>query len=220
MRYYDEPEFPSQPTTIRSFFSNKGCHIHGHPSTGGILIKHSADLVDLQYLSLPRLTSTSRSPDATEEDAFCERLRRLGASWWTDEASFLRAFHGQNHYDEGRYHPHEAPAPMENEAMNEKRARRSLTFGWPADGVGVWVEKFIPCFIWRQGHSRQLDFALSMEERIGVMREFGAEFVEDVGMVRELNEPWSENVYLYYPKEEEDDASSEEEDYSEWRCIR
>lgn len=217
---YDEPDFPSQPKTTRNFFSDKGCHIHGHPSTGGILIKHSADLVDLQYLSLPRLTSTLRSTDPKDEDTFCELLRRVGASWWIDEASFLRAFHGQDRYDEGQYHPHEAPAPMENEAMNEKRARRSLTFGWPADGVGVWVTKATTYFVWPQGHSRKLDFALDMEERIGVMREFGAEFVEDVGLVRELNEPWSEDVYLYYPEEEEDDGSSEEEDYSEWRCIR
>ena len=106
--------------------------------------------------------------------------------------------------------------------MNEKRARRTLTFGWSADGVGVWVEKVVPYFIWPQGHSRKLELALSMEGRIAVMREFGAEFVEDVWLVRELNEPWSEDVYLYYPEEEEEDdgSSEEEEDYSEWRCIR
>jgi hypothetical protein len=41
-----------------------------------------------------------------------------------------------------------------------------------------------------------------------VMREFGAEFVEDVETVKELNEPWSEDVYGYYPEEEEDDDTS------------
>jgi hypothetical protein len=43
-------------------------------------MKRCPDLVDLHYLSLPRLKSTSRSADAAEEDAFCLLLQRLGAS--------------------------------------------------------------------------------------------------------------------------------------------
>lgn len=39
------------------------------------------------------------------------------------------------------------------------------------------------------------------------MQESGAEFVEDAETVRELNEPWSEDVYEYYTEEEEDDGS-------------
>jgi hypothetical protein len=68
------------------------------------------------------------------------------------------------------------------------------------------------------GYWRKMDFALSMEERIVVMQEFGAEFVEDVGMVKGLNEPWSEDVYGHYTEEEEDDgsASSASEHESDW----
>jgi hypothetical protein len=209
MRNHIEPDFPSQPTDVRTYFNGDGCHIHGHPSTGGILIKHSADLVDLLYLSLPRLKPTSRSADAADEDAFCERLRRLGASWWQDEATFLRAFHGKEAYDEDRYLPHERPASMVNEAANEKRARRNLIVGWLADGVGVWISRRQHVRHWyaMSGSGQRLRFALSMEERIMVMQESGAEFVEDAEMVRELNEPWSEDVYEYYTEEEEDDGS-------------
>jgi hypothetical protein len=215
MRYNHEPDYPSQPTNVRSYFDNDGCHIHGHPSCGGILIKHSADLVDLHYLSLPRLAGSERSPNSEEEDTFCERLRRLGASWWKDEADFLRAFHGKDAYDEDRYLRHKRPASMENEAANEKRARRSLTFGWPAAGAGVWITKFKPFAISPQGCSRKMDFALTMEERIQVMQETGAEFIEDVEAVKELNEPWSEDVYDYYAEEEDGGSSSSASEYYE-----
>lgn len=209
MRYYDEPDFPSQPTDVRSYFNSEGCHIHGHPSTGGILIKHAAHIVDLIYLSLPRLTASNRCPDAAEEDAFCLQLQRLGASWWQDEASFLRAFHGKDAYDEDRYLPHERPASMVNEAANEARARRNLIVGWPADGVGVWISRRQHVRHWyaMSGSGQRLRFALSMEERIIVMQDSGAEFIEDVETVKELNEPWSEDVYEYYTEEEEDGGS-------------
>lgn len=55
------------------------------------------------------------------------------------------------------------------------------------------------------GSGQRLRFALSMEERIMVMQEFGAEFVKDVETVKELHEPWSEDVYGYYTEEEDDD---------------
>ena len=97
MRYDEGPNYPSQPETVRSYFDNRGCHIHGHPSSGGILIKRSANLVDLQHLSLPRLAASQRSPNAREEDAFCQLLKRLGASWWKDEAeSFERSTETMN----------------------------------------------------------------------------------------------------------------------------
>jgi hypothetical protein len=217
MRYYNEPDFPSQPTHVRTYFNSEGCHIHGHPSTGGILIRHAAQIVDLVYLSLPRLTPSKRSPNAAEEDVFCLLLQRLGASWWQDEASFLRAFHGKDAYDEDRYLPHQRPASMINEAANEKRARRNLIVGWPADGVGVWISRRQHVRHWyaMPGSSQRLKFALDMEERITVMQESGAEFIEDVETVKELNEPWSEDVYDYYTEEEDGGSSSSASEYYE-----
>jgi hypothetical protein len=54
-----------------------------------------------------------------------------------------------------------------------------------------------------------------MEERITVMQESGAEFIEDVETVKELNEPWSEDVYDYYTEEEDGGSSSSASEYYE-----
>jgi hypothetical protein len=206
MRCLPEPNYPSQPTNVRSYFNHGGCRVHGHPSSGGILIMRSANLVDLQFLSVPRLATSERSSDAAEEDAFCEQMKRLGASWWKDEAEFLRAWHGIRKYTDGLYDEDDYLG-VEKEAALEARAERSVVFGWPADGVGVWISRY------RQKADRpaafsMVDFAINMEERIEVMKRFGAEFVEDPELVKELQEPWSLDVYDYYTEEEEDDSSS------------
>lgn len=70
----------SQPTNVRSYFENDGCHVHGHPSSGGIPIKRSANLVDLQLLSLPRLEGSKRCLNTREEGVFCELMRRVGGT--------------------------------------------------------------------------------------------------------------------------------------------
>lgn len=77
---------------------------------------------------------------------------------------------------------------MDHQAANEICARKFVTFEWPAIDVGVWVLRFehVRC---RPGDSKRMDFALDMEERIMVMQEFGADFVEDAETVKELNEP-------------------------------
>ena len=65
--------------------------------------------------------------------------------------------------------------------------KRVLVFGWPTDGVGVWVLRF--------GDQREVprDFgrafmAVSMDERVRVMKEYGALFYEDPRLVEELRE--------------------------------
>lgn len=64
---------------------------------------------------------------------------------------------------------------------------RVLVLGWPTDGVGVWVLRF------RSERELPRDFgrvglAVSMDERVRVMREYGALFYEDAGLVEELRE--------------------------------
>ena len=49
-----------------------------------------------------------------------------------------------------------------------------------------------------------MDFALDMEQSIMAMQEFGADFVEDAETVKELNEPWSDDIHGYYTEEEDD----------------
>ena len=92
--------------------------------------------------------------------------------------------------------------------LRTRNARGEYTFGWPATGAVVFVTKFKPFLIRPEGCSRTMDFALDMEERIMVMLESGAEFVEDVGTVKEMKEPWLEDVYVYNTEGEEGDTSS------------
>lgn len=155
---------PPKSTTERTKFGTRGCLVYGYPSTGGVLIKE-ADLLDMLFLSLPRSHVSQRSPSADEEDRFCNLMRRTGATWWPSKEDWIEV-------------------QMDMREITEEE-EKVLVFGWPTDGVGVWVLRF--------GSARQLprDFgrmslAMNMEEKIQMMREYGATFVEDVTQVEEL----------------------------------
>ncbi|KAJ5403826.1 hypothetical protein N7509_003697 [Penicillium cosmopolitanum] len=155
---------PPLPRTKRTEFGRRGCTIYGYPSTGGVLIKE-ADLLDMLFLSLPRSHELQRTCDVDEEDRFCHLLRRTGAKWWSSREDEIDAMLGERH-------------------MTEEE-EKVIVFGWPTDGVGVWVLRY------QSGWQRPKDFgrmslAMSMEEKIKIMREYGATFVEDVTQVEEL----------------------------------
>ncbi|KAL3443356.1 hypothetical protein BJX65DRAFT_298304 [Aspergillus insuetus] len=63
-------------TTERTVFDTQGCTVYGYPSTGGVLKKDAANLLDMVFLSLPRSYPSHRSPSADEEDRSCNPLRR------------------------------------------------------------------------------------------------------------------------------------------------
>lgn len=178
----------SRPKSMRSVFDGTGWRVHCHPSTGGILIKESANIVDLQFLSLSRSTPSNRSLDDSEEDEFCTRMRRVGASWWTSEYAFWAAwepdFYGGHIYYE--------PGSEERELKDaeEARVRKIVTFGWPGDGFGVWVLRFAGYDDWENIpiDYRLINFALDMEEKIELMKGFGAAFVGDALQVEELRD--------------------------------
>jgi hypothetical protein len=65
--------------------------------------------------------------------------------------------------------------------------KKVLVFGWPVDGVGVWVLRF-ESYGQVPRDFGGMHYAVDMEERIRIMREYGAEFVEDVSQVEELRE--------------------------------
>ena len=197
MRCAERPFNKTQPIDVRSYFDTEACHVHGHPSSGGIIIKRFANLVDLQHLSLPRLKASKRSPNVAEEDAFCDLMRRLGATWWRDESMYWRALSAKNGIYNGEPYEEENDEDVQN--ANEARAKKIVMFGWPADGVGVWVLRSKNNFEGRvPSDYGRLDFALNMEERIEVMKKFGAEFVEDLSQVREFQEPWTPEANLRY----------------------
>lgn len=160
------PTDPPLSTTERTEFDAGGCVIYGYPSTGGVLIKE-ADLLDMLFLSLPRSHESPRSPSADDEDKFCNLMRRTGATWWPSKRAWIEVQIGSREITEEQ--------------------EKVVVFGWPTDGVGVWVSRF--------GSARQLpkDFgrislAMNMEEKIQMMREYGATFVGDVTQVEELHD--------------------------------
>ncbi|RAH68024.1 uncharacterized protein BO66DRAFT_421892 [Aspergillus aculeatinus CBS 121060] len=61
-----------------------------------------------------------------------------------------------------------------------------IVYGWPADGVGVWVLRFASANELPDDFGR-MNLAMNMEEKIQIMKEYGATFVEDVTQVEELN---------------------------------
>ncbi|CEL09698.1 hypothetical protein ASPCAL12831 [Aspergillus calidoustus] len=161
------PTNPPESTTDRTKFGVRGCVVYGYPSTGGVLIKGSVDLVDMVFLSLPRFHEAQRSPSAEEEDRFCNLLRQIGATWWPSKEERIGVDMGSR-----------------EKTAEEKKV---LVFGWPVDGVGVWVLRFasdrqVPRDLGR------MYYAVNMEERIQIMKEYGAEFVEDVSQVEELRD--------------------------------
>ncbi|PYH66597.1 uncharacterized protein BO88DRAFT_392872 [Aspergillus vadensis CBS 113365] len=160
------PVDPPLSTTERTVFSPGGCRVYGYPSTGGVLIKN-ADLVDLLFLSLPRFQAMQRASSVDEEDRFCKLLRRTGATWWPSREDELEVVLGVREMTE-----------------EEKKV---VVFGWPADGVGVWVLRFANAKEMPRDFMR-ISFAMNMEERILIMREYDANFVEDVSQVEELRE--------------------------------
>lgn len=159
------PTNPPLSTTERTVFSTGGCVVYGYPSTGGVLRK-DADLVDMLFLSLPRSHVSQRSPSADEEDRFCNLLRRTGAKWWPSREDWVEVQIGMR------------------EATEEEE--KVLMFGWPADGVGVWVLRFASAEQLARDFGR-MRLAINMEERIQLMREYGAVFMEDVTQVEELH---------------------------------
>ncbi|KAE8311922.1 hypothetical protein BDV41DRAFT_540439 [Aspergillus transmontanensis] len=155
---------PSLSATDRTVFHTLGCTVFGYPSTGGVLIKE-ADLVDMLFLSLPRSHASQCSPSTEEEDKFCNLMRRTGATLWPHKQDWLQVEAGLR--------------------KRTKEQAKVMVYGWPTDG-GVWVLRFespkeLPHDFGRIG------FAMNMGEKIQIMREYGATFVEDVTQVEELN---------------------------------
>ncbi|KAJ5957552.1 hypothetical protein N7501_011831 [Penicillium viridicatum] len=160
------PILPPLSTTERTKFGTGpgGCVAYGYPSTGGALAKE-AHLLDMLFLSLSRSYESQRCVD--EEDRFCNIMQQTGAKWWSSREDRLEVWLGARE-------------------MTEEETK-VLAFGWPTGGVGVWV--------FRYESDRQLpkDFgrmslAMNMEEKIQMMREYGATFVEDVTQVEELRD--------------------------------
>ncbi|KAF7877321.1 hypothetical protein EAF04_001004 [Stromatinia cepivora] len=155
--------YPDFNYTMRTVFHTRGCTIYGYPSSGGIFIKENADIVDMNVLSLDRFHPTQQSPDPIEEDGFCTLMRKIGAIWW-------KSVH------------------------HREKEWTSLKYGYQHPGGGAWVPRYdahegmehlLP------GDFGRIKMAMAMDERLEVMREFGAVFYEKEEDVEELGDKYS-----------------------------
>lgn len=160
------PIGPALSTTERTVFGPGGCVVYGYPSTGGVLIKDGPDLLDMLFLSVPRSHASQRSPSADEEDRFCNLMRRTGAKFWPSKEEWIAV-------------------KMERRDITEEE-EKVMVYGWPTDGVGVWVLRYRSASQMPRDFGR-MSFAMNMDERIQIMKEYGATFFEDVTQVKELD---------------------------------
>ncbi|KAI9657864.1 MAG: hypothetical protein M1831_004100 [Alyxoria varia] len=158
-------------TTARISYDQAGATARGYPSDGGIILL-PLDVVLATHLGLlPRLPEDNepkRYPDQAQEDDFCRRLRLAGGKWWSSEDDMMRKIIG-----------------FEEPSEEEKRV---LFVGWPDGGKkGVWVLSL-------EDESKKpkdlgkLNLCVTMDERCGVLRGWGAEYFEDPKQVPELED--------------------------------
>ncbi|KAH8811546.1 hypothetical protein F5884DRAFT_854887 [Xylogone sp. PMI_703] len=139
---------------MRAYFgSEAGAYVRGWPSKGGVYIFSAADGVELDFLQLDRFNTTPRSYDPMEEDAHCDRMRKLGATWWRRE---------WDHMKDSLQVPSRSPI---------------LIVGW-STGEGVWVLKRTSFEAKTSGVGR-IHNALNMEERCHFIERLGGKFYQD-----------------------------------------
>ncbi|PWY65666.1 hypothetical protein BO94DRAFT_422700, partial [Aspergillus sclerotioniger CBS 115572] len=124
----------------------------GYPSTGGNYAL-SCDGVELEFLGVDRFERTyTERRDADAEDAFCAKMRMLGARRWECEVDWELSV-------------------MDLDCD-------VVVAGWPASG-GVWVLKMDGRRARREGVGCKVRNALSMEERCAVLERLGGVFYQE-----------------------------------------
>ncbi|KAI0114636.1 hypothetical protein F4776DRAFT_324513 [Hypoxylon sp. NC0597] len=143
----DRPQFRTQ------FGVRSGAAVRGYPSWGGVYVLHCTP-VELDFLGLDRFHIAMRSLDQEEEDAHCNNMRRLGATWWASEAAYRQ------------------------KAMDPDKSGDLVTFvGWPPGG-GVWVLRTTHDEASARGAGR-INNCYTMEERCRLIRQMGGVFYEN-----------------------------------------
>ena len=102
--------------------------LHGWPSRGGVIVLENATPPDFDFLHLDALDPPlRRDPDQTAEDAFCQALLHLGATWWDSEArrDFVRNL---EYFDEEALDAAEADEDLEPYPPGTRLGARRLAF--------------------------------------------------------------------------------------------
>ena len=116
------------------------------------------DAAIASYLDLPRFSPIKRAASADEENAFCDRLRLLGAKWWSSEDDYMQKMVGMQDFSE--------------EQLKE------LVVGWPNAGRGVWVLRGSTAQELPK-ESYMLNLCVNMGERCDLLERWGATFYEN-----------------------------------------
>lgn len=98
---FPRPSLTRPPPLMRLTLTPKP-RVYGFPpSGGGVLLLTAPTPADLEFLGLPAIPAEEIPPllpleeggrEKEEEEAFCERMRLLGAQWWKEgEAEMCRA---------------------------------------------------------------------------------------------------------------------------------
>lgn len=166
----DTPEedcvyYPPQPT-LRSNWGLRGAIVRGWPSRGGLYVAEQCFGVELDFLGLDRFHESRRSDDQAEEDAFCKRMRMIGAKWFKNDMEYIL-------WDPRDYGPDEDI---------------ELILGWPKQqysdrgdgdvgggGGGVWVLKLNRSDAIAKGTGR-IHNAYNMEERCRAIEQMGGTY--------------------------------------------
>ncbi|TKX24748.1 hypothetical protein C1H76_2923 [Elsinoe australis] len=146
--------FLGPESTERSKLGDHSTIVRCWPSSGGFVVKPWTTGVELDYLGLSRFENTPRKyNDSAEEDAFCEKLERIGGAHYKDERSF-----------------HQSQAAL---------ARRfDAWIGWPKGGKdteGFWLVVLDGFAAAKQGAVR-IDNARDMDERCNMIEKTGGRY--------------------------------------------
>jgi hypothetical protein len=161
----------------RTLIGEYGIDLHGWPSRGGCIILENIGPADFDYLQLDPLDPPlRRDPDQSAEDVFCQKLLRLGATWWDSERRLRFICKLENGDEEA----HDAVAA--NERLEPTRRERGwVRVAWPSHPPGALCvldcEKII---MGRNGKEKMrprnygiLRLARTMDERCIVLQRMG-----------------------------------------------
>lgn len=167
------PNLPSSEDMARMSkqrinFNTRRITAYAWPSEGGLLAKE-VDGLDLLQLGVSRFQPTQRSEpfDQQAEDEWADTLRRIAPRWV---------------HSPREMYPNDRPRTAIEQAQ--------VFVLWPAGGnSGVWILRYpngrVPM------EFSVYDACLTLEERLEVMKRFGAEYYENPEDVFELSREYS-----------------------------
>ncbi|KAL8744301.1 MAG: hypothetical protein Q9190_003444 [Brigantiaea leucoxantha] len=155
----DDDTSPVLSPNLRTQFGPRTTLVRGFPSKSGIYLLRDAGPVEPEFLSLDRFHETLRSDEPAEEDAFCQRMRGMGAQWFENER--------------------EADERSPPKVRDGKRVGKiEVWLGWPQSG-GIWVLEIEEFEGARRGVGGRIKNAKSMEERCRFIEMLGGVFFSD-----------------------------------------